>query len=75
MEVEDGTIRKILQKSKNEKAAGKDGIKNEMLIKGGEQMKESLKRIFETITVNTQSIPEQWNEVTIKTFIRKENEQ
>ena len=54
-------IREGLRKLKKGKAAGPDGIPNELYKEGGEEMISRVERIFNEV-LRVERVPERWNE-------------
>lgn len=52
-------IQKAIQELHNYKSTGPDGIKNEFIKYGGENLKNEILKLFENI-YHTENIPEQW---------------
>ena len=63
-------VRQAVKKNKRGKAADRQGWRSEWLIEGGEEMIKSLVILYNTIQT-TGWIPQQWNEVKIKSLHKK----
>ena len=64
-EITEKEILDIIEDLETDKATGPDKISNEMIIRGGKSMKESIIRMMKII-YNTEKIPEDWNKAFIK---------
>ena len=64
------TIEEIVHGLKNRKAGDKSGWTNELLKWGGDEMVESLERIYKLVSVK-QEIPREWEQMIIKSINKK----
>ena len=63
-------IKEVVKKLDVKKAKDTQNWSNEMVVRGGNEMIKSLKRIFDTID-NTMEVPADWNRMAIRTKDKK----
>ena len=63
-------IQTAVKKLKKKKATDVEGWKNEMVMEGGEEMKESIRRMFNQICEKNEK-PERWERMKMKVNIQK----
>lgn len=67
-------LKEIINKLKNNKAAGKDSIVAELLKYAGDKIVEQLEKLFKQIWL-TENIPQDWRDAIIHPLHKKEREQ
>ena len=69
-DLEEEIIIKVIKNLETKKATGPDGISNDMVLEGGNSLKNSIIRMMKII-YRTEEIPKDWNAAYIKIYIKE----
>ena len=64
-------VKEIIKKMKKKKAAGEDGLKNEIWINGGEKLLSKVTSILDRIWKGEEQVPKRWKLAVVSPILKK----